>query len=190
MLTLEAKATDAETFGAYHFQNTGTKPVHIVEVHTSCSDCTEAAAAKSTIAPGEKGEIQVVFHVDRQMDAKDKQVFVKTDDGSPEKALTLKIHVDEVIHFEPRKLAWKAGEAREPKTVDAQILTDGKPSDILVTSSSGAIKVECVPAKQKGSYQLKISPIVGDAPASAWIRMEAKYKTGKPVVATFFVSAQ
>jgi len=188
-LTLQAMATDTQASGAYELQNTGTQAVRITKISTSCPSCTSAVALKTVIAPGEKTEIKTVYRLANADDVKDKQIIVQTDDGAKPKILTLKIYVNEAIHFEPRRAIWKSAENRDAKTIEAQVLTDEPISEIHVSTSSGAITAECVPQKEKGKYLIKVTPGAG-SPAVAWIRVEAKLKSGSNKSGTFFASAQ
>src|SRR6201988_2641341 len=54
--SLKSKPGDREVVATYRFTNTGTNPITIDNVHTSCG-CTTAALTKNEYAPGESGQI-------------------------------------------------------------------------------------------------------------------------------------
>jgi|GEM_PF-5735150 len=189
-LTLEAKADDLTLLGAYHFQNTGTRTIHITKVVSSCSSCVEAVASKEVIVPGEKGVIRVIVHLTKENHPTEKQILVQTDDRSALKALRLKIHFRESVLVTPRTLTWKVREPREAKSVEAQLVSDDVLSNIRASSSNEAIKVRCLPLKAKGKYRIEVTPCSGSTPLNGWICIEARLKSGKTASAMFFASAQ
>jgi hypothetical protein len=59
----------------FKFTNTGTEPIIITEVKTSCG-CTKVDYPKTPIKPGEKGVIKVNFDTTGKLDRQDRTVDV------------------------------------------------------------------------------------------------------------------
>ena len=59
-VTVPATFGEATLEATYSFKNTGTEPVRIREVKTSCG-CTYAAASRELIKPGESAEVAAFF---------------------------------------------------------------------------------------------------------------------------------
>jgi hypothetical protein len=60
---------------AYHFKNTGTKPLIINKVQPGCG-CTVAETPKEPIAPGKEGIIKASFDSDGRVGPQHKSIFV------------------------------------------------------------------------------------------------------------------
>src|SRR5580704_13280170 len=99
--TFNSKPQDKEVVAKYKFTNSGTKPVKIQNVRTSCG-CTTAALSKTDYAPGESGEIEAKFTFSGRTGRQEKAITVTTS-TNPEQPTILKLHVyiQETIKIEP-----------------------------------------------------------------------------------------
>ena len=59
---LKAKPSDEKLPVTFKFKNTGKEPVEISEIKSGCS-CLKAETDKTTYAPGESGQVDVVFKI-------------------------------------------------------------------------------------------------------------------------------
>src|ERR1700751_3890074 len=75
--TLKAKPGDREIVATYRFTNTGTTPITIDNVHTSCG-CTTAALTKNDYAPGESGQIVARMDIGSRTGHQEKSILVTT----------------------------------------------------------------------------------------------------------------
>ncbi len=75
---------------AFHFKNTGLKPLKILQVQTTCG-CTITEWSKNTIEPNATGEISVIFDttVKDMQGAQTKSFLVITNAKNKEVLLTL-----------------------------------------------------------------------------------------------------
>src|SRR6478752_696136 len=81
---------DKEAIGHFKYQNTGSSPVQIKDVKTSCG-CTVAEAKQREVAPGQKGEITATYSIGNHVGTQVKTVSVTTDQApTPLTTLTLK----------------------------------------------------------------------------------------------------
>lgn len=83
---------DSENTKMFTFTNTGTEPLIIENAKGSCG-CTVPEYPKEPIAPGEQGEIKVVYKPGKQKNAQSKNITI-TANTLPEKSvLTIKANV-------------------------------------------------------------------------------------------------
>jgi hypothetical protein len=75
----------------YKFTNTGSTPIKIQSVLTSCG-CTTAALSKTDYAPGESGEIAANFVFGGHTGRQTKSIMVSTS-AAPGQPTVLKLHV-------------------------------------------------------------------------------------------------
>lgn len=86
------------TFG---FTNNGPGTLNILDIRTTCG-CTVPELAKNEYAPGESGEITVVFNPNNRRGHQDRYVTVMTNDpASPNVALRVQADVQPLIEVEP-----------------------------------------------------------------------------------------
>lgn len=83
---------------SFAFRNTGSAPVTIQRVGTSCG-CTAAAPSSRVINPGQSGEIKVTFDSSGFNGPVNKEIFVYTDDpAKPANTLVMKgVVVEELV---------------------------------------------------------------------------------------------
>jgi hypothetical protein len=76
----------------FAFQNTGTEPLMILNVQTTCG-CTAPQWPKKPIPPGEGGEIVVTFNSTKKMGRVNKIITVYTNGEKPEEKLKIVTNV-------------------------------------------------------------------------------------------------
>jgi uncharacterized protein DUF1573 len=82
-----------EVSAKFNFKNTGKKAVAILGVSTSCG-CTVANPESSTVASGEKSNVQALFTIGDRHGEQLKKITVTTDDPeTPVTVLTFKITI-------------------------------------------------------------------------------------------------
>ena len=103
---LSATAGDSELVADFPFKNTGTSPVSILNLQTSC-DCTVATASSTTITPGETGHVRAVFTLGERVGRQQKTVEVISSDAPGRPAtLVLRVDIAEVVTSNPRIHFW------------------------------------------------------------------------------------
>ncbi len=99
----------------FHFKNSGTAPVTIIYVQTSCG-CTTAALAKQVYAPGEGGDLKVTYRFGGQVGSQEKTISVTTSDAPDEPTvLVLRVKIPEFYTVSPRLVWWSVGDAPDEK---------------------------------------------------------------------------
>jgi hypothetical protein len=149
---------------AFRFTNVSTKPVTFQSVEPSC-DCTTARLTKHTFAPGEQGQIDIVYDVGDSMGPQFKTITVTLAENPHDSVeLLLKVKIPGLIDITPRLLSWQAGEAPTEKSVDISLPT--QPA-VTVTGAKSKdpemeTRLETVVANQK--YRLYVKPVSTDHP--------------------------
>ena len=76
----------------FRFQNTGTEPLMILNVQTTCG-CTAPNWPKTPVPPGENGEITVTFNSAKKVGRLNKIITVYTNSKKPEEKLKIVVNV-------------------------------------------------------------------------------------------------
>jgi hypothetical protein len=165
--TFDATPEDGAVVAKYKFTNTGSKPIKIQSVLTSCG-CTTAALAKTDYAPGESGEIETKFTFSGRTGREYKRIMVSTS-AAPGQPTTLKlnVYIQERVSVAPQVVLWRVGEQPSPKAIQITIGGDTAVKILSVTSDNPAIKVklrEVIPGKE---YEAQVTPDNATQRASA-----------------------
>lgn len=160
--TLTAAPEDVSAKAAFPFKNTGSRPITVRGVQTSCG-CTTADFTTKTYGPGESGEIRLIFTFGGRIGDQKKTAKVLTDDPASDAELQLAVTIPQLSTLTPGVLYWKKGEALAPKSVSL-VINYPQPVKITgVTSSDPAIKATFEP--QPGGNSFRIVAIPEPAPA-------------------------
>jgi hypothetical protein len=76
----------------FQFQNTGTEPLMLLQVQTTCG-CTAPEWTKKPVPPGESGEIVVTFNSAKKMGRINKVITVYSNGQKPEEKLKIVANV-------------------------------------------------------------------------------------------------
>jgi hypothetical protein len=131
--SVKVRAEETVAHTRYSFVNAGDKPVTITDVHAGCS-CTSPRLAKNTYAPGERGEIQIVFDPRNREGLYHASVTVTSDD-SVTTTLQFVADIEPLVSFDTRFVFWKPGEPRTPKHMRLEF-AEGHPATIADVTSS------------------------------------------------------
>jgi hypothetical protein len=155
-LELTSDSTAATLEGRFHFVNSGTKPVDILRVVTSCG-CTSANLDKRHFDPGQGGDIVVTYKRGSHTGLQQNQIEVETSDQPPA-MLTLLVHIPEVVRIQPAFVTWTHQEPKTPKTIALTLLVPGKITALDVQSSDPSVAVAVRPVVPGKEYRLVVSP--------------------------------
>ncbi len=155
-LELNSDSTTPTVEGRFHFVNSGTTPVEILRVETSCG-CTSAKLEERHFLPGKGGDIVITYKRGSHTGLQKNLIEVETSDQPPT-MLTLLVHIPEVIQHQPAFVTWTHQEAKTPKTIALTLAVPGQITALDVQSSDPSVAVatkEVVPGKE---YRLVVSP--------------------------------
>ena len=140
----------------YHFTNTGSSPVEIRNVETSCG-CTTAALEKRTYQPGETGEIVAKYTVGTHTGVQRKTLLVQTNDGK-DTTLNLNAHILEILRVTPTVVTWSHNEANGPKRISLELVQETPFDEISVESSTPHVTAKLVAITKGRKYDLLVTP--------------------------------
>lgn len=161
-LSIAALAPEAETI--FQFKNTGQSPVTILHIDSGCG-CTVATLAKKNYAPGESGQLRVVFTAGARMGTQSSILTVRTDatDVSGEARdipITVTVDIPEAFVVEPGTLAF-ARDARPGEMLEATVTATGEAPlpELTATASDKNIQPRLVrPPSVPDQWLLRVSP--------------------------------
>jgi Protein of unknown function (DUF1573) len=149
-LELHPSPADANAVAHFKYENTGSKPIHIASVQTSCG-CTVATLKTNDVAPGDKGDITATLNIGNRTGTQTKAITVNTDDPAhPQTVLTLRAVIPTLLEVQPIFVFWKQDEAMKAKVINVKAPKDSPVKKITVTSTDPDItaKVESAGAKE------------------------------------------
>ena len=178
---------DKEAVGHFKYQNTGSAPVEIKNVKTSCG-CTVAHAEQQQVAPGQNGEITATFNIGSHVGTQVKTVSVTTDQApTPLTTLTLKAVLPEGLTLLPTFVYWKVGEEPKPKTITAKAGKGFTPGKVDVKAENPEFSATAAPAKDGGSWIITVTPKQTDRNISTLIKINTDFPKQAPQ--NFFATA-
>jgi hypothetical protein len=164
----------------YTFKNTGSAPVTIKSLKSSCG-CTTARLEKRTYAPGESGEITARYTLGDRRGLHVVGVTVKTEDKTlPPTVLHLRVNIVDPVKVEPALVWWRVGAPAESKTV--QLTMDpGRPVRVKsVTSTNPRIAARLETKAPGQHYALAITPADTTEREVAEIRVQTDFPPDQP----------
>jgi Protein of unknown function (DUF1573) len=178
--TFYATPEDGSVVARYKFTNTGSKPIKIQSVLTSCG-CTTAALAKNEYAPGESGEIAANFVFGGHTGSQYKRIMVSTS-AAPGQPTTLKlnVYIQERVSVAPQVVLWRVGEQPSPKAIQIAIGGDTAVKILSVTSDNPAIKVKLTEVMRGKEYEAQVTPDSAAQRASATLIIRTDYPPDNP----------
>ncbi len=178
--TFYATPEDGSVVARYKFTNTGSKPIKIQSVLTSCG-CTTAALAKNDYAPGESGEIAANFVFGGHTGSQYKRIMVSTS-AAPGQPTTLKlnVYIQERVSVAPQVVLWRVGEQPSPKAIQIAIGGDTAVKILSVTSDNPAIKVKLTEVMRGKEYEAQVTPDSAAQRASATLIIRTDYPPDNP----------
>lgn len=170
----------------YSFRNTGTVPVTIKTLRSSCG-CTTAKLEKKTYAPGEQGEIVLRFVFGDRKGPYRKTVTVTTDEKDVQPVvLDLRVNIQEPLTIAPALVFWKTGEAPTPKTVQITATPDQKVHIKGVTSSNPHLTAKLETTAPGENYTVSIQPADTAQKETAEIQVQTDFPADAPHTYTIY----
>lgn len=155
---MKLKAEPGQAFSAVEFvgTNTGTAPVVIDSLKSSCG-CTTGAIGQKVVAPGEKTAIQLRFEFGVREGVHRKQVEVITTDGKRH-VLSVQVDIPRSYKIVPKLLRWSLSEGRAPKVVRMINESDQAIHLVYAQSSIPFFDVELNVIEPGFEYEVRVTP--------------------------------
>lgn len=175
-ISAEAGLDDKTISRDFKFTNKGDTSVTIRAADASCSCISvQLAGGKFTYAPGESGTMRANFEIGTFQGTVDKPVYIwlETDpDEKPSSTVHLSVTIPTIISLEPKSVKWKTGEDIAPKVIDVKMDYE-KPIHVTqATSNNENFKIELITVEDGKHYQVKVTPVDGEATGLAIVRIE------------------
>ena len=170
----------------FTFKNTGSTPVTIEKVRTSCG-CTTADLPKKTYAPGEQGELAVKFSFGGRVGAQRKLVRVfSTDRGDEPTVLDLTVFINEPVTVSPGLLLWRVGSPDAAKTVQLTMSPEQPVKVKSVSSTNPRVTASLQTVKAGEQYLISVKPADTTAREAAEIKVETDFPPDSPRIYTIY----
>lgn len=155
---VQVKSAEVEVRAAYRFHNAGSYPVEIKSLHPDCT-CTTAQLEKRVYAPGEDGQVEIIFTVGQRVGENVNAVQVLTDDpAAASTILILEVTVRESVQIAPRFLYWRQGEALAAKSARVELAEDEPLRFKEVRCSNPFFQTQMLPKAGNNRFQLIVTP--------------------------------
>jgi len=175
-IRLDVHPLQVEERAVFHFTNTGTEPVDLLSVRTTC-DCLKAIPDTNRIEPGASGTLNAVFDFRDKTGPQRKSIAVRSSDN-PQKPVILYVEANVPIAYtpEPARLEWRLDGELAPKISRlVNRLTD--PMHLTsVESSSEQFITELKPIRDGYEYEVSVVLREDAFPEAAFITVY----TGSP----------
>lgn len=178
-LEFHPAVSDREVKAQFLFTNEGNQPVSIDSVTPGCG-CTTAALDKLTYQPGEKGSLQVVFHIGERTGFQDKVIQVKIHGVKDPVVLTMATYIPELMRIEPRFLFWRQGDPPVPRMIKLTVLPQASLCRLHVISTNPKFKATIHTIREGSAYLLVVVPADTAGDASTVFAIEAMAVPGVP----------
>lgn len=157
---------------AFSFENTGSQPVTIEQVKTSCG-CTATQLTKKTYQPGETGVIEGSFSVGNRQGKQHKRVTLHTNDlAQPTITLGLKLDIPSLVTVKPGLLLWRTG--TEPSSKSVTILPNQAFGVRILGVESGTdtYAVSALdPDEATGAIEVVVAPLDTSEPSRGIVKI-------------------
>jgi len=161
------------------FTNSGTAPLKVEKVSSSCG-CTAALASAKIVAPGERGEVQTSFDSTRFRGSVSKTVYLYTNDpAQPMVQLQLKGKVQAEVSIEPQLVNFGAVAPKRTVKSTVKLLNQG-PREVqlegLETTTpelAARLSANVVPSGGTVEVELTLTPKPGQTRFSGYVLLKA-----------------
>ncbi len=187
--SLRVERGAAEVRTSFRFVNGGS-PLKVTHISTSCG-CTEARIEDRELAPGEAGELRVVFRVESRRGLQRKYIRVETDDpGRPVDELVLVVDIPETVWVAPRFVWWPGRGGSEARAVWVDALGGARIKGVRARATHPEWAAEVFSERVGGRYRVEVWPPAGGGAGSTVLAVTVEFEDGSvtslPVFARVF----
>lgn len=173
------------------FTNSGSAPVTVESIHTSCG-CTVASLSKKVYSAGERGEITITYDATGQVGPQQRMVTVYTSDKPAEPdVLTLDINIPELFEITPRLVYWRAETAADEKRVSIKLNPGlSNPRATLAAAVPDTITARLERVGEEPNYQLVITPASTASAFRATLRLQIEAEGVAPQIIAVYAQVR
>ena len=147
---------DTELNVVFPFTNKGSAPVKILKLEPGCT-CTTVKTSKTTLAPGESGELTVRFEPGDRQGLQRQGIVIKTDDPvKPYDSVAVVAKIPKTLALPQEYLAWQEGEPLEAKTMLVKAVPGAEVREVKAIARSARLRVEI--QREGDSFAVKVTP--------------------------------
>lgn len=169
---------DKQLEATFAFRNSGTTPVTIKSVKSSCG-CTTTKLAKTTYAPGEKGELTARFTFGQRKGGQRKLITVTTADGTRQE-LNLVVYIEPTLTVSPALVLWRVGQPADAQMVQLTAPPGTNVRVKSVTSSNPRVVATLATTKPGEAYALSVKPADTAQRETAELTVQTDYPPDAP----------
>jgi len=173
---LKAKPTDEEVPTTFKFKNTGDKEVAISKISVGCS-CLKATTDKESYAPGESGEVNVIFKIGSFTGHQSKGMTIVA--GDQRTRLQFGLQIPNVITITPNVLEWAVGSKPEAKTFKVKVEHPDPIKILSMKPSRDGFNPELKTIKEGREYEVTLTPDSLDTAMLGFLRISTDCKIDK-----------
>ena len=177
---VDARPTDEKVKAVFTFRVSGTKPVRIKRIATTCG-CTRATTDRDEYKPGQAGRLNAEFEVGGRTGTQRKKIIVTTDDPRDRPAtVTLVVNIPMLLRCQPRLVYWRTDQPAEPKTIDVDVVHDDPIEVTNVITNSPRLEATLKVIEKGRKYQVTVQPTDTDEALSAKIGLQTDFPPAVP----------
>lgn len=175
-ISVIARPEATSTSVTFKFVNRGSTPLTLRSIRTSCS-CNVATMDSKAYAPGEAGEVQVIFSHGQRTGDQTSTVQVSTSDKDSDAVLSLKVQIPLLYTLQPSFLTWKPEEGLRPKTVELTFHDQLPVTVTAITSTDPDFTHQLETLKAGASYRITITPVSPAAKTRSFLKSSFSIQT-------------
>ncbi len=137
---------------SFSFQNTGEKPVRVLDLSANCG-CTVPELAEKNYAPGAKGVLKARFDVADRKGTHVKLITVRTDAG--DHTLELVAHIPERVEISPRLIVFRPDGPEEAR-VKVSFRSDAPVTEVTLEPLAGPYEAALETGRQGTDYTVAV----------------------------------
>ena len=158
----------------FHFQNVSHSPINIQSVQPDCN-CLVPNLTKRAIAPGESGDLTVIFDPGDRAGTLKRTLKVWTKEFPKEPAiLTLTYTIPELIKVSNRLLMWPLKSNLQPQDISIE-MPDESIRVTSVRSSNQVFDCKVVPVAEGHEYKIEVTPRDSSTPKQSVLIISTDY---------------
>lgn len=174
----------------FDFKNTGPRPVHVLDLQTSCS-CLAATSDQSRYAPGDTGQIHAQFSAEEPPGLYERQISVLTDESPTPQRLTVQIEIPELALLTPRSVEWHLNETAAEKSIELRVACTLHLDFTQAVPSNDSFAAKLTALEPGRIYLLTIRPLRSTAQvANAAIRLQGHDANGHEVLVSAYANVR